>query len=251
MMTEWTKCSFDDLSRQAPTSKGFSPSFILPSLFLSGASVQPSTLVKLGVRLIVDARLESSLRKDATTVDSSTSTGPRHALVLDVEYRQDMLLPKKPPTVLGDEGGSAADLLRVLASEGGSAAPTARFVVLSIPALDREDFPIDHFFDITCRHIGMAMDMQVGVLVHCAAGVSRSVTLMAAFLCKRFRLDCASAVRFLRQRRPMASPNDGFYDQLVSWNLKNRSTPNNAMDDAQAPRNSADLAESGCALSTE
>ena len=46
-------------------------------------------------------------------------------------------------------------------------------------------------------------------------GKSRSVTITAAFLLRKYpHLSVASAVELIRKSRPMAEPNDGFMEQL-------------------------------------
>ncbi|KAF8629543.1 hypothetical protein AX15_003394 [Amanita polypyramis BW_CC] len=48
-------------------------------------------------------------------------------------------------------------------------------------------------------------------------GISRSATVVAAYLMKSKRMDAASAIRFIRHRRPQAHPNYGFITQLVTF----------------------------------
>ena len=52
------------------------------------------------------------------------------------------------------------------------------------------------------------------VLVHCYVGMSRSVTLVAAYLMARYGLSAREAVCYIRSRRGIACPNKGFIDQL-------------------------------------
>lgn len=52
------------------------------------------------------------------------------------------------------------------------------------------------------------------VLVHCAAGVSRSATVVIAYIMKTNQLSLDEAVKFVQERRPCVSPNDGFMEQL-------------------------------------
>lgn len=55
------------------------------------------------------------------------------------------------------------------------------------------------------------------VLVHCTQGVSRSATIVAAYLMWRKRESAAKILRFIKNKRPQVDPNDGFLDQLVIW----------------------------------
>ncbi|KAL2073205.1 hypothetical protein VTL71DRAFT_10529 [Oculimacula yallundae] len=53
------------------------------------------------------------------------------------------------------------------------------------------------------------------VLVHCAMGKSRSVTVTIAFLLRKYpHLTVKSALELIRESRPIAEPNDGFMAQL-------------------------------------
>ncbi|EIW73571.1 hypothetical protein TREMEDRAFT_25665 [Tremella mesenterica DSM 1558] len=53
-----------------------------------------------------------------------------------------------------------------------------------------------------------------GVLVHCQAGVSRSATVVAAYLVQTLGVDPVEAVELIRQRRPQVDPSDTFWHQL-------------------------------------
>lgn len=54
------------------------------------------------------------------------------------------------------------------------------------------------------------------VLVHCVAGVSRSVSVALACLMRERRWGLDRALRFLRERRKVAQPNFGFARQLLT-----------------------------------
>lgn len=55
------------------------------------------------------------------------------------------------------------------------------------------------------------------VLVHCTMGISRSATVVAAYLMWRRRETAASMLTLMRHQRPKVAPNDGFLDQLLVW----------------------------------
>lgn len=58
---------------------------------------------------------------------------------------------------------------------------------------------------------------NVGVLVHCLAGVSRSVTVTVAYLMFSLSLSLEDAYEFLRRVRPNISPNFNFMGQLADF----------------------------------
>ncbi|TNV75299.1 hypothetical protein FGO68_gene11216 [Halteria grandinella] len=52
------------------------------------------------------------------------------------------------------------------------------------------------------------------VLVHCAAGVSRSATIVIAFIMDTYKISLDDAYQYVLKRRPCIDPNDGFMEQL-------------------------------------
>lgn len=55
------------------------------------------------------------------------------------------------------------------------------------------------------------------VLVHCAAGVSRSASLVIAFIMIIREWDYEKALAFVKERRACVSPNEGFERELKKW----------------------------------
>lgn len=58
-----------------------------------------------------------------------------------------------------------------------------------------------------------------GVLVHCQAGMSRSATVVCAYLMRELRLDPVEAVTFLREKRPVVDPSETFWHQMGLYYL--------------------------------
>ncbi|XP_016397120.1 dual specificity protein phosphatase 16-like [Sinocyclocheilus rhinocerous] len=73
-----------------------------------------------------------------------------------------------------------------------------------------------------------AMSRGCSVLVHCAAGISRSPALAVAYVMYSLKMDLDHAYRFVKERRPTISPNFNFLGQLQLFqgtlSLKNNNT---------------------------
>jgi hypothetical protein len=55
------------------------------------------------------------------------------------------------------------------------------------------------------------------VLIHCAAGLSRSVSACAAYLCRYAGMDLNQALGLIARRRPGICPWDGFKREIGAW----------------------------------
>lgn len=82
-----------------------------------------------------------------------------------------------------------------------------------IDADDEEDQDILQYVDEAIAFIALAT-ANGSVLVHCVAGISRSPTVVAAFLMKRDHLSRDAALEVIRRGRTVANPNPGFLEQL-------------------------------------
>ena len=89
---------------------------------------------------------------------------------------------------------------------------------LSVKCDDTFAFDISQYFPLVCQFIEEARAMNGRVLVHCACGVSRSSTLVCAYLIKHQAMSVEKALVHLRARRSIIQPNSGFLRQLIRFN---------------------------------
>lgn len=57
------------------------------------------------------------------------------------------------------------------------------------------------------------------VLVNCAAGVSRSSTIIIAYIMKQYKANLLKAFTYVREKRPQICPNKHFMNSLLAYEL--------------------------------
>ena len=75
---------------------------------------------------------------------------------------------------------------------------------LYIPGEDRDGFDLSQYFDQAARWIDLTLQ-ETNILVHCLAGVSRSVSLVIAYLIKFKGMSFDDAFYMLKARRKIVS----------------------------------------------
>ena len=85
-----------------------------------------------------------------------------------------------------------------------------------IPADDYESFDLSVYFTDGIDYLEKNLDSS-NVLCHCLAGVSRSATLVIAYLMKKNKWKFAKALEFVRDKRRIVHPNQGFVRQLLAF----------------------------------
>lgn len=81
---------------------------------------------------------------------------------------------------------------------------------------DSYDCNISLYFD----EIADLINKQDTVLVHCVAGISRSATIVIAYLMKYYGLSLKDAFLFVRKRRNQICPNKEFMKYLFEYEFK-------------------------------
>ncbi|KAI0266544.1 hypothetical protein BC834DRAFT_875062 [Gloeopeniophorella convolvens] len=79
---------------------------------------------------------------------------------------------------------------------------------------DVEDADVLQHLIPSITFIQAELDKGRGVLVHCQAGMSRSATIVAAYIMYSQNIDVNAAIDLIRKVRPGISPNEGFMAQL-------------------------------------
>ncbi|CAF3653948.1 unnamed protein product [Rotaria socialis] len=93
---------------------------------------------------------------------------------------------------------------------------------IKLEKFDIIDFPTapisSYFPSLTDKiHAHLTANKQNKVLVHCMAGISRSATIVCAYLMRYMNMSLREAYLLCKKNRPICFPNLGFWSQLITY----------------------------------
>ncbi|XP_050813907.1 dual specificity protein phosphatase 10-like isoform X1 [Gopherus flavomarginatus] len=88
-----------------------------------------------------------------------------------------------------------------------------------LPATDNSRQDLRQYFEEAFEFIEEAHERGKGVLIHCQAGVSRSATIVIAYLMKHTLMTMSDAYKYVKGKRPIISPNLNFMGQLLEFEM--------------------------------
>ena len=91
------------------------------------------------------------------------------------------------------------------------------FEYLHIYAYDTVDWNLTYSFPITNLFIKDALKNGGKVYIHCMCGISRSISILLAYLMTNTTNSLESILNDVRSIRPIANPNKAFMKQLVDF----------------------------------
>ncbi|XP_037634165.1 dual specificity protein phosphatase 7 [Sebastes umbrosus] len=91
------------------------------------------------------------------------------------------------------------------------------FKYKQIPISDHWSQNLSQFFPEAISFIDEARSKKCGILVHCLAGISRSVTVTVAYLMQKLNLSLNDAYDFVKRKKSNISPNFNFMGQLLDF----------------------------------
>lgn len=86
-------------------------------------------------------------------------------------------------------------------------------------AADTPDQNLSQYFSVCNDFIHAARLQDGNVLIHCLAGMSRSVTVAVAYIMTCSNLNWKEALKVVRAGRAVANPNLGFQTQLQDFEM--------------------------------
>ncbi|CAF4540268.1 unnamed protein product [Rotaria sp. Silwood1] len=89
--------------------------------------------------------------------------------------------------------------------------------ILNIPAADAQEQDLAQYFEKCIEFIHQARIEHENILVHCQAGVSRSATIVLAYVMTIGDYDVEKALQIVKGARGYIHPNPGFLSQLKRY----------------------------------
>lgn len=209
-----------DAARSAPMKRGDQPSEIVPCLYLSG---HPARFAAGSGKGFISHPSKHLAEEHGVLLIINCCASPSWA-DFTVESLRDG--SKQPIATFEEFSG----LLAEAAACGTAARSSGTPVVfhMNVKADDVDDFNLAQYFanaadaiEAVLSQKGGGADGEVasscGVLVHCQMGVSRSASVVAAYLTRAFRRPLDDVLAHMEARRSCVSPNPGFVAQLRRW----------------------------------
>ncbi|KAJ7592866.1 dual specificity phosphatase [Mycena floridula] len=97
--------------------------------------------------------------------------------------------------------------------------PRFDILVVSIEDMEDKGEELKAKLPELCDWIKERIIQNRNVLVHCHAGISRSASVVIAYLIREQEMSYDEATRFVWERRKCISPNDGFVSILKQWEI--------------------------------
>ena len=91
------------------------------------------------------------------------------------------------------------------------------FKYMALELMDSPRFRISDYFPICTKFIDDALGVGGKVYVHCHQGVSRSCSIVIAYLMLKRSMSFIDAQDFVKSQRSVCRPNVGFTAQLIEW----------------------------------
>ncbi|CAL8089335.1 unnamed protein product [Calicophoron daubneyi] len=95
--------------------------------------------------------------------------------------------------------------------------PGDKYEYKNIRVFDDEQSSLLPYFEETHRFINEAKQGGTCCLVHCKMGISRSATVVVAYVMKEQNWDLETALSYVKCRRPCVQPNQGFMKELRTY----------------------------------
>ncbi|GFG30143.1 hypothetical protein Cfor_09536, partial [Coptotermes formosanus] len=149
------------------------------------------------------------------------------------QFHEDSCLPADADSENSQSASAGMYILNVTADLPNVFEESGSIKYMKIPIADHWKENLASFFPKAIEFIEEARSNEKGVLVHCLAGVSRSVTITVAYLMYKLSLNLNDAFNMVRARKSNIAPNFHFMQQLHNFECELARSPKDAPNPTQ------------------
>lgn len=173
---------------------------------------------------IIDSRnpiqgiLQETLENPVPLVEETRKPNKPYLLGAASEITENLLLSSASailPSIL--EGLNVSCVINAAAELPDSPSLKPDSIYFKINVFDDPNSNISQYFDEASDIIHNVALSGRRTLVHCVAGISRSASLVIAYLMKHQNLTLLEAYNHVKQKRSSIRPNCGFFKQLIEY----------------------------------
>ncbi|XP_012719132.2 dual specificity protein phosphatase 6 [Fundulus heteroclitus] len=191
----------------------------------SSSSSSPTTTTQVlglgGLRISSDSSdIESDIDRDpssATDSDGSPLSNPQPSFPVEILPHLYLGCAKDSTNLDVLEEYGIKYILNVTPNLPNLFENAGEFKYKQIPISDHWSQNLSQFFPEAISFIDEARGQKCGVLVHCLAGISRSVTVTVAYLMQKLNLSMNDAYDIVKMKKSNISPNFNFMGQLLDF----------------------------------
>ncbi|KAH8822330.1 protein-tyrosine phosphatase-like protein [Flagelloscypha sp. PMI_526] len=116
--------------------------------------------------------------------------------------------------------GKIQDIVEVL--EEPLVSEESDFTIHRVNISDTTTADLKSHLEPSCQFIDSAVKNQRNIIVFCHQGVSRSASVVIAYLISRHGMSFDTALAHCKEKRACVEPNSGFVDVLQEWEVANQ-----------------------------
>lgn len=174
----------------------------------------------------IEQRTENGFICNTTNNNDNKPVAPFMVIDTSSDNLLHSVLPNNPVLYIGSQDSASnkqglldagiTNILNVASNDIPNYYPN-EFQYYTIEILDLPDSSIIQHFNTTNQYINKVLQSNGRILIHCNAGISRSSTIVIAYLIGIELFDYSTAYELVKTARKNIRPNEGFVRQLLQY----------------------------------
>lgn len=197
--------------------------------FLEQIKIKKKKLVTVETKVKTESGIVFKKSKDSNGVFYRSLLKDEHTCGYIVDTKPDLNVGKVFEFLYFGSQDAAADLsilksleISHILSLGVFVPKYEGYIYKSIDMYDLPNFELSPIINECIHYIENVHNSGKRIFIHCNAGISRSPSVVIAFVMKYLKINFDKAFEYVKKTRPAIKPNDGFILQLKNYNYNDK-----------------------------